>query len=252
MERGLTINTLMALVWTFLFTPSPGMFLTGGLIAFLFIALFQRVLYCEEYVRRVVGFLRFCLIFLREFVVSDDFVTKLASSIVYDEAPGATEEFIDAADGLRIPGLYLLKRAHEHFIHPKRVGSILADDVVGVNDIASRLRHLLVIFSEDHPLIYESFEGLARRDHTDIVKHVMPESRIEEVEHRVLDAAYVEVNRHPILLDVLVPGFSVVFWVEKTQIVPTTPRPLWHGVCFARCRFPRLGVSRIHPVNGTG
>jgi len=71
MERGLTINMLMALVWTFLFTPSPGMFLVGVVLAFLFIALFQRVLHCDEYVRRVIGLVRFSLVFLREFVVAN-------------------------------------------------------------------------------------------------------------------------------------------------------------------------------------
>jgi hypothetical protein len=37
----------------------------------------------------------------------------------------------------------LLEVPHEHLVEPQDVGAMLGDDVVGIDDIAARLRHLL-------------------------------------------------------------------------------------------------------------
>ena len=67
----------------------------------------------------------------------------------------------------------------------------------------ARLGHLLSVFAEDHSLIHELHERLGRGDVAEIEKDLVPESRVEEVKHRVLRAADVKINGHPVFFFVL-------------------------------------------------
>lgn len=91
MIQGFVLNMIMALVWTFLFTPSPGLFLVGVIGGFLLIALFHGVLGCEEYVRRVGGFVRFFLIFVREFLLAN---IAMARVVLFDPPEKIDPDFI--------------------------------------------------------------------------------------------------------------------------------------------------------------
>ena len=50
------------------------------------------------------------------------------------------------------------------------------------------------------PWLRSSRNGSAVRDHAEVVEHLVPEARVEQVEDRVLGAADVEVDRHPVVL----------------------------------------------------
>ncbi len=54
----------------------------------------------------------------------------------------------------------------------------------------------------------------------------MPEARVEQVQHRVLRAAYVQVDRHPVLLGLLVDQGLCIPRVNVAQVVPAAARPL--------------------------
>ena len=75
------------------------------------------------------------------------------------------------------------------------------DDVVGIDDVAAALRHLLVVLAEDHALVHELLERLGGADDAAVVEHLVPEARVEQVQHGVLGAADVQVDRHPGLFD---------------------------------------------------
>lgn len=55
---------------------------------------------------------------------------------------------------------------------------------------------------------------------------LVPEARVEEVEHGVLGPAHVKVHRHPVLLRRLVHQRAAVAGVDEAQIVPAAARPL--------------------------
>ncbi len=86
----------------------------------------------------------------------------------------------------------------------------------------------------------------------------MPESRVQQVQHRVLRAADVQIDAvfaHPIRLGVLADELLVVPVVAVAQVVPARPRPPGHGVGLATDdRFamqrvhPRFTRGRLHPV----
>ena len=60
-----------------------------------------------------------------------------------DEPPHAVQEPVHALDAARVPRLHLLERAHEHLVEPERVGAVPRDDLVGVDDVAAALAHLV-------------------------------------------------------------------------------------------------------------
>ena len=155
-----------------------------------------------------------------------------------DEPPRAGEEAVDALHVARPPRLGLLQRPHEHLVEPERVGPVRGDDVVGVDDVAAALRHLVrprldldlgvglehepvaalldfvlldrarhavaddgvLDLAEDHALVDELPERLLGRDDARVVEHFVPEPGVEQVQHGVLGPADVEIDRHPVLL----------------------------------------------------
>ena len=62
---------------------------------------------------------------------------------VEEQPPEPAQELMHAVDAVRIPRLVLFERAEEHLVHPQRIGPVIADDVVGVDDVVHRFRHLL-------------------------------------------------------------------------------------------------------------
>ena len=52
-------------------------------------------------------------------------------------------------------------------------------------------------FPEDHALIHQSVERLGGVNMAAIVQHLVPETRIKEVQYRMFGTADVEVDGHP-------------------------------------------------------
>ncbi len=53
------------------------------------------------------------------------------------------------------------------------------------------------------------------------MQNVLPESGIEKVERRVLGAADVQIDRHPVGLVLRIPGNVIPVWADEAQVVPT-------------------------------
>mmetsp|Transcript_27935 Transcript_27935/g.65200 ORF Transcript_27935/g.65200 Transcript_27935/m.65200 type:complete len:334 (-) Transcript_27935:1805-2806(-) len=131
------------------------------------------------------------------------------------EGMDAVLEAYHAGDLLRLPRLDRFQRAHEHLVEAHRVGAVEVDDVVGVDDVAARLGHLLAIAAQYHPLVDQLLERLGGRHQIKRVEHLVPEARVEQVQHGVLGAADVQVDRQPRLLRLRRPGRLRVGGVSK-------------------------------------
>ena len=140
----------------------------------------------------------------------------LAASHSSHEAPDALDEAVHALDGARIPRLGQLELAHEQLVQAQHVGAVVADDVVGVDAVHLRLRHLLdadlqllagrlqerlvtaqldlaelvvpphrvlVRIREHRPLVAQLLERLLRADRADVEQHLVPEARVQQVQH---------------------------------------------------------------------
>ena len=97
--------------------------------------------------------------------------------------------------------------------------------------------------AQDHPLVDQPLERLRRADQAAVEEHLVPEPAIKQVQDRVLGAADVKIDGHPVLLLLRIPGPLAIPRIEVTEIVPARPGPLGHGVGLAAVP---LGVT--HPV----
>ena len=113
------------------------------------------------------------------------------------QAEGAPLESDDAGYLLRLPRLDGLERSHEHLVEAHGVRTVLIDNVVRVDHVAATLAHLLAIAAEDHTLVHELLEGLLGLHQIEVEEDLVPEARVEQVQHRVLGTADVEVDRQP-------------------------------------------------------
>ena len=96
-----------------------------------------------------------------------------------------------------------------------------------------------------------------------VVQHLVPEAGVQQVQHRVLGAADVQVDAaavalplraHPVALVLGVDERLVVGGIEVAQLVPARPRPLRHRVGLAAVGLGALAqVERdLDPVGGPG
>src|ERR1700724_1481953 len=114
--------------------------------------------------------------------------------LVNQQAPNAREKSRDTFDPAHVPWFHLLERSHEHFVTTKGIRAVLVDYVVGIDDVAARLRHLLIVFAENDSLIDQTLERLWLRQIAEIEQHLVPEARVEQVQDRMLCPADVQID----------------------------------------------------------
>jgi len=170
----------------------------------------------------------------------------------HGETPDAGEEAVDALHAGGAPWLSVLERSHEHLVEPQGIGAVFGDDGVGIHHVAAALGHLHPVLSEDEALIDEALEGFGGGEVAEIEENLVPEARIEQVEHGVLGAADVEVDpasfaarAHPVLLGFPADEAVVVPGIAEAEVVPAGSRPLRHGV-----QLTRRGLRVTHPLLG--
>ena len=158
--------------------------------------------------------------------------------LVDDQPPDAVEEVSHAGDALHRPRLGRLQRSHEHLVQTKAVGTVVFDDVVRVDDVAAGLGHLHRFavragFAQDHALVDQSAERFGRADVAAVVQDLVPEPRVQQVQHGVFGPADIKIDRHPRPLLFRIDQRRVVVGVDVAEVVPAGPGPLGHRVGFA-------------------
>ena len=115
----------------------------------------------------------------------------------------------------------------------------------------------------DHALVEQPPVRLERRHVAQVEQHLVPEAGVQQVQHRVLGAADVQVDAaavalplraHPVALVLGVDERLVVRGVEVAQLVPARPRPLRHRVGLAAVGLLALAQVELDldPVGGPG
>ena len=205
---------------------------------------------------------------------------NIARCLVDDVAPHSLQEAVDADDVLALPWSRRIQRTHGHQVQAQRVGAVLGAHVVGVDSILQALAHLavfprdglalirvpgigghhvggfhvhaalvLVRSGQDVALVEQPMERLARRDMAQVEQHLVPEARVQEVQHCVLDAAHVQIDTtgaalggrsHPVRLIRRVHEGDLVGGVGVAHLVPAAAGPLRHHV--------RVAAVRLRPV----
>ena len=130
--------------------------------------------------------------------------------------------------------------------------SVSGFDYFGRPDQSTRCRTIgrELGFPQDDALVNQSLERFRRTDISVVEQDLVPEAGIQQVQHRVLRSADVQIDRHPSLFFDRVDESGVVVGVNKAEVVPARSGPLRHRVGFALVAppvqgyvQPRLGSS---------
>src|SRR5260221_13519972 len=120
---------------------------------------------------------------------------KFGFTLFIDEQPpDAAEKPVNAFYAFGIPGLDHFERAEKHFEEPQRIRPVLLYHVVGIDDVAAGFGHFLAVLAKDQPLVDEFEKRLRGGDKTEVEEHFVPETRIEQMKHRLFTATHVKIN----------------------------------------------------------
>ena len=205
---------------------------------------------------------------------------EFAGVLVDHGAPEPLQEAEHADHVACFPRSARIEGAHRHLVQPQRVRAIGVVHLVGRHGIAQALAHLsplaghrgavvgeaaVVVLDDlggihvdaavigegvrqDVALIEQPRIGLTRRHMAEVEQHLVPETRVQQVQHGVLHAADIQIDTagmigadvgagaHPVVLDRRIDKGVGVGRVEIAQLVPTRPGPLGHHVGIAPVR----------------
>ena len=100
--------------------------------------------------------------------------------------------------------------------------------------------------------MHDLAERLVAGHQARVVQHLVPEPRVEEMQHGVFGAADIQIHRHPVTLQLRIHQAARIVGIDEAQVVPARARPLRHGVGLA-ARRPSAGrIGRVQPVRGLG
>mmetsp|Transcript_31925 Transcript_31925/g.93823 ORF Transcript_31925/g.93823 Transcript_31925/m.93823 type:complete len:419 (-) Transcript_31925:1231-2487(-) len=165
---------------------------------------------------------------------------------ILDDVVKLVLEAYNSGHLFRLPWLNSLERSHEHLIHAQGVATLIVDNVIGIDNVAAALGHLLAIAAEDHALMNKLLERLGGGGITQVKEYLMPKSRVQKMKHSMLGTTNVKIDRHPLFINLLAECLVGILWVQKAEVIPTTTGPLWHSVGLS-C-VPLSFLLKITPI----
>ena len=159
--------------------------------------------------------------------------------------PDALQEALHGSAALVVPLQVLVGRGHEQDVGARRVDAVVGDDVFGRDDVALGLGHGLAVLVFDHALAQQVRERLVEVDHAEVAGDLGPETTVEQVQNRVLDAADVLVDRHVVVDLGAVKRRGVVVRVGVAHVVPRGARERVHRVGLAVRGLAALGAGAL-------
>ena len=89
-------------------------------------------------------------------------IDELEFVALEEESPKAFEEAVHAVDAVGVPRLACLNGTKEHLIETQGVGTVALHDIIGVDNVEHRLRHLLDCPSADVFVVLENELGVGK------------------------------------------------------------------------------------------
>ena len=216
----------------------------------------------------------------------------LAGNELLAHRPDLIEEALAALDGGGVPRGGLLKVADEHLIQAQRVGTVLVDHIVGVDDVAEGLGHLddgvlghlavlldkglarallvavlgqqalalgiglvlkgMGVQAQDHAVGGTLLVRLLGGHNADVIQELVPETAVQQVQGGVLHAAVVPVHRRPVLQRLLGGNGILAVRIHVAQEVPGRTGPLGHGIGLTGRGAAAAGAGGLDPVGVAG
>ncbi len=178
-------------------------------------------------------------------------IGKRIGRFTFKEVPDAIEKLPHALNPIRIPRHGLVKRPHEHFVDAKHIRAVCFDDVIRIDHVPLGFRHLLSALGEDEPVrttLGIRLRPAFLRHNAEIPQELVPEARIQQVKRRVLHAAVIQIDRHPVLELLRIGERLVIVRIAIAQEVPARARPVGHGVGFTLRITAAIGTLHLDPL----
>src|SRR5579875_2913808 len=138
----------------------------------------------------------------------------------FARSPDARQESYPSGDPFLGPGKRVFGGSGREQEQPHRIDAVSLDRIVDTDDVPAALAHLFAVV-EERPLIEEARERLRRpRRPTHVDEELVEEARVEQVEHRVLGAADILIDRHPGPDARRIPGSVFVMRIDIANEVP--------------------------------
>ena len=164
------------------------------------------------------------------------------------DAPQEPDAPLEARVG---PLDFVLRRRDEHHVEAQGVGAVAPDHVVGIDDVALRLRHDVAVL-QHHPLRQQARERFVVLDQPEVAEDAAEEPRVDQVQDGVFDAAAVEVHRGPVLHRRGRERLLVVVRVGVPVEVPGRVDERVHRVRLAPSRTAARRAADVHPLGDLG
>ena len=161
--------------------------------------------------------------------------------------PDAIEEAAHAGDAAVAIVAAFLILAEEHEVGAQRISAPALDQLVGVDDVAFRLRHLGA-FANDHAMGTEARERLLEVEEAAVVEHHRDEARIQEVQYGVLVAADVGRDRQPLRRQLAIEGDVAAVGARVAQEVPGAVEEVVADVGLASAHRAAGGAGHAIPL----
>ena len=124
------------------------------------------------------------------------------------------KETLTALDAGRRPRSCCAVITHKEDVYAENVCAVFFYNVVGVNDVTLGFTHLFAVRTEDKPLRGTFRIRFIMRNDADIIKEMMPETRIDHMTGNVFHTTVIPVNRHPIVEFIHISKAFVIVWVN--------------------------------------
>ena len=167
---------------------------------------------------------------------------------VLNQIPETAEETGNALNASFIPLCIQLRRSYKQLIHSQCITAVIANQSVWRNNIALGFTHLNAVLAGNHTLVKQLFKGLVKINHANIMQELGIEPGIQQMEHCMLYAANIHINRQ--ILVCFLSGYQllIVVAVYIPQEIPGGTCPLRHGVGLTLCRTAALRTGAVYPL----
>ena len=176
---------------------------------------------------------------------------RTCPAVTHPQAIDPAEKAADAGHPVFLPVEIAIGRRGKERIDPGSVGAIAGDHVVGRNHVALGLGHLRAIL-DHHSLGKEALRRFVVLDKPKIAHHLGPETRVDQVQNGVLDAADVLIDGEPVRDLLRTEGRARVLRVRVAIEVPGRVDKGVHRIGLAPRRAAALGTDRVHERRDLG
>ena len=137
----------------------------------------------------------------------------------------------------------LLWRGCKHRKQTNRIRAVFINQLLRINRVAFRLRHLRAVF-QHHALRQQIRKRLIRFYKTFITQQFVEETRVQQMQNRMLNTAHILIDWQPIIRT-LIQHRRIIIRTGITRVIPRRFKESIKSICFTACRRTALRTGAL-------